>query len=163
MEITLIAALNNAYTIGINQSLPWHLPKDLKFFMDTTKHHTIIMGRKTFESIGKPLPHRRNIVITSQKLTFDGIEVFGSLTSALNACKDEKEVFITGGSRIYQEALPIATKMHLTFVDSWDEGDTYVPHFNPHHWTRASIQYFEKDDKHAFDFSFQTFIKKKVY
>ena len=99
MEITLIAALNNAYTIGINQSLPWHLPKDLKFFMDTTKHHTIIMGRKTFESIGKPLPHRRNIVITSQKWEDSGESFFGADYSAAR-CMTKKRDFTTQTSLV---------------------------------------------------------------
>lgn len=159
MEITLIAALNEVFTIGINQSLPWHLPIDLKHFMNTTKNHTIIMGRKTYESIGKPLPNRKNIVISRRKVDHPEVTTFHSLHDAIDAQKEASEVFITGGQSIYQAALPIATKMILTFVESSNEGDVFFPYFNPSLWKRQSITHYPKDEKHAYRFNIQVFVR----
>ena len=161
MEITLIAALNEVFTIGINQSLPWHLPIDLKHFMNTTKNKTIIMGRKTYESIGKPLPHRNNIVISRRPIDHPEVTTFHSLDDAIEAQKEATEVFITGGQRIYQAALPIVKKMILTFVESWDEGDTFFPYFNPSHWKRQSIIQYPKDEKHAYRFNIQVLVRSE--
>lgn len=124
--------------IGRGGKLPWHEPEDLKFFKQTTTGHAIIMGRKTFDSVGRPLPHRRNIVITRDKAwRADGVDVVHSLDAALDLCRtrNEAKIFIVGGAEIYALALPVADEMLITFVDRRDlTGDTYFPQWNLADW-----------------------------
>ena len=118
-------AKNNA--IGKDNQLLWHLPKDLKHFKEITSGHTIIMGRKTYESVGKPLPNRRNIIITRQNITIEGCEVVNSIEDALKLCAGEDEVFIVGGAEIYKQAMALTDRIYLTIVHHEFEGDTYFP------------------------------------
>ena len=137
MKIALIAALGENRVIGVDGDLPWHISEDLKHFKRTTRGHTLVMGRKTFESIGKALPRRRNIVLTRQ-LDFDapGCEVVDSLAAALALAEEagEEIVFIGGGESVYREALPMATDLILTRVPRVVGGDTFFPEFPEDHW-----------------------------
>lgn len=149
MKIILIAAMTKDRVIGRNGDLPWHMPEDLKFFKRTTTGHAVVMGRKTYESINRPLPNRRNIVITrqSQELNSmagswseDGktsLDIANSLEAALALCEQrgEASVFIVGGGQIYAEALPVADEMLLTHVPGEGiTGDTYFPAWSPSEW-----------------------------
>ncbi|WP_304067277.1 dihydrofolate reductase [Pedobacter glucosidilyticus] len=154
-HISLIVAIDQHHAIGKDNQLLWHLPNDLKFFKKTTSGHSIIMGRKTYDSIGKPLPNRRNIVITRQTdLHIEGAEVFSSLTEALKHTKDENEVFIIGGAEIYKQSLPLAHKIYLTLVHHIFEADTYLNDLKLEDWKVVSREDFSRDDKHAYDYSF---------
>jgi len=139
MTISLIAAMTPDRLIGSGGRLPWHEPEDLKFFKQTTTGHAIIMGRKTFDSVGKALPNRRNIIITRDKAwRAEGVDVAHSLDAALELCRNrnEAEVFVVGGAEIYALALPIADEMLITFVDRPNlTGDTWFPQWNPADWS----------------------------
>lgn len=160
ISIIVAAAENNA--IGKDNQLLWHLPNDLKFFKRMTSGHTVIMGRKTFESFGKPLPNRRNIVITRQPgYKLDGAEVVHSLDEALGlAGKEVEELFIAGGAQIYKEALPITDKFYLTRVHESFEADAFFPEFDENDWQLVSREDFEADEKHAYGYSFLIYIRK---
>ncbi len=133
--------------IGINNQLPWHLPEDLKHFKNTTLGHTLIMGRKTFDSIGKPLPGRRTIVVSRQAgKTIDGCEVTNSLAQAIELSQStpERKAFIVGGSSIYQQALndKLAKELIITEVDLAPHGDAYFPAIDPTHWNETSRDHY---------------------
>ena len=127
--LALIVAVARNGIIGKDGALPWHVSEDLKHFKNTTKGHAVIMGRKTFESIGRPLPSRRNIVISRREgASFAGCEVASSLTGAIDLARTSDEcAFIIGGASLYEEALPLATEIHLTTIDRDVEGDTHFP------------------------------------
>jgi len=139
MNISLIAAMAKNRVIGHNNTMPWHMPADLKRFKAITTGKPIIMGRKTFESIGKPLPHRQNIILSRQTedtLSFDttGCTLQPSLQHALDTLKNEAEVIIIGGANVYKQALPRAHRLYLTFIDADIDGDTFFPEWNPSQW-----------------------------
>ncbi len=145
MIVSLIVAMTREGVIGIDNKLPWRLPDDLKRFKAITSGHSIIMGRKTFDSIGKPLPNRRNIVISRQKLLrIPGAEVFSSLDQATKNCSEvgNDEVFIIGGGEIFKEALPLAHKLYVTWIESKISGDAYFPT-----WKMADYR-LESEEKH---------------
>ena len=142
MRVILLAAMTNDRLIGSGGKIPWHETEDLRFFKQTTMGHAIIMGRKTFDSIERALPGRRNIVITRNKgLTADGMEVVHSLEDALSLCRKGavEKAFVIGGGEIYIAALPIAHEMMITFVEQGGlSGDTYFPEWDPAEWETAS-------------------------
>ena len=125
MKLIIIAAIARNRVIGKNGKLPWHIPEDLIRFRQLTVGHTVVMGRKTFDSLDNPLPNRTNIVITSRVI--NGVKSFPSLEFALQALKNEKEVFVIGGGRVYADALKLADELRLTLVDRDVDGDTYFP------------------------------------
>jgi dihydrofolate reductase len=138
MNLTLVAAMTPSRVIGLNGGIPWHLPEDMKHFRAVTTGHPIIMGRKTFDSIGKPLPKRRNIVISRDaSLKIEGTEVVGDLLSALNLTREESPRII-GGAQIYALAMPIATEMILTLLKAEHEGDTFFPKWDAGEWTQVA-------------------------
>lgn len=142
MGVSIIVAVADNGVIGGGNRLLWHIPDDMKRFKRLTSGHSVIMGRKTFESIGKPLPNRRNIVISrTTNLNIQGVEVATSLEEALSMTRNDPEVFIIGGGEIYQQALPLATKLYLTRVHKEYEGDTHFPKVNWHDW---QLVYSEK-------------------
>ncbi|RYE13134.1 MAG: dihydrofolate reductase [Sphingobacteriales bacterium] len=156
MTVNIIVAISQNNAIGNNNQLLWHLPKDLKHFKEKTTGHTVIMGRKTFDSVGKPLPRRRNIVITRQDIAIDGCEVVGSIADALDLCIDEDEIFIVGGAEIYRQALDLTDRIYLTIVHQFFEGDTFFPELNMAEWEETSREDHQPDEKHAFPYSFIT-------
>jgi len=125
MKLILIAAVTAKRVIGIDGRLPWHISGDLKRFKLLTTGHTVLMGRRTYESIGRPLPNRRNVVLTSGDIP--GVETYPSLEAALDALKDEEKVFVIGGGQLYAQSLERADELLLTVVDGDFEGDTYFP------------------------------------
>jgi len=154
-NLSLIVATDQENGIGKNNQLLWHLPNDLKFFKKTTSGHTVIMGRKTFDSIGKPLPNRRNLIITRKEdLKIEGVEIFNSLEDALKACIKEEQTFIIGGGEIYREALPFVDHIYLTKVHHQFNADTFFPTLDAINWKVTFKEDHYKDDKHAFDYSF---------
>jgi dihydrofolate reductase len=163
MIISLIAALSQNRVIGKNNDLPWHLPDDMKYFMQTTKAHYVIMGRKNYDSIPekfRPLPNRTNIVVTRQKnFQAPGCIVVNALEDGLELAKanNEKEVFIIGGSEIYNQGFPLATRLYLTEIMAHLEGDTYFPEFNKSQWKEVSRKHHLSDERHKFPFDFVVF------
>lgn len=160
IHITLIVAAAENNAIGKNNQMPWHLPNDFKYFKKNTLDHSIVMGRKTFESIGKPLPERRNIVLTrDMRYRNDEVDVANSLQEVINYCRDEREVFIIGGAEIFKQALPLADKILLTRVHASIDGDTFFPELPEYQWKLVSAEKHLKDEKHAFDYTFEVYEK----
>jgi dihydrofolate reductase len=166
MILSLIAALTKNRVIGKNNDLPWHLPDDMKYFMQTTKGHCVIMGRRNYESIPvkfRPLPNRTNIVLTRQK-TFvaANCQVVHSLSEALAFAQqqNEQEVFIIGGAEVYAMALPQAERLYLTEIDTELEGDTFFPSFDKTQFTEVFRKHHPADDRHPFAFDFVVYAKK---
>lgn len=155
MIITLVAAMDKNRLIGRNNALPWHLPVDLAHFKAVTLKKPIIMGRRTFDSLGKPFLCRRNIVITQQdNLILEGCDVFHSLDDAFNALAQEREIMIIGGARIFEETLSKANKMILTIIDYIFKGDTYFPEWNPEEWKIVFEEIHPLDKKNLYNFRF---------
>jgi len=155
MIISLIAAMDKNRVIGKNNSLPWNLPADMKYFRDKTKGKPVIMGRKTHESIGKPLPKRTNIIITrDQNYKTEGCIIVHSTDEALKAVGNPEEIMVIGGSQIYKEFLPKANRMYLTFIDAEFEGDTYFPEYNIEEWKETSYEEHERDAENPYDYRF---------
>ena len=141
MEINLIAAIARNGVIGFDGKIPWHISEDLKRFKDITSGHTVIMGRKTFESIGKALPDRRNIVLSATRKSIVGCEVCSSVDQALALCKDAEKVFIIGGGEIYDQTLSMADRLLLTHVDKEVKGDVHFPRFDKSEWDQVSQEF----------------------
>ncbi len=164
MTISLIVAASANNAIGINNQLPWHLPTDMKFFKNTTWGMPVIMGRKTFESMGnKPLPGRVNIVITRQDdWKAEGVISTSSLAEAKEAAieTDCKEAFVIGGGEIFSMAMNDASKIYMTRVHTNIEGDIFFPEINPSVWSMTTARECFKDEKHLFDFTFETWERK---
>src|SRR5277367_6069446 len=138
MIVSDVVAISENHVIGKDNKLLWYLPNDLKHFKVITSGHTVIMGRKTFESVGKPLPKRRNIIITRQNITIEGCEVVNSIEAALSLAKDELEVFITGGAEIYKQSLHLTDRIYLTIVHKKFDGDSFFPEINKQEWKEVS-------------------------
>ncbi|WP_106917402.1 dihydrofolate reductase [Chryseobacterium aurantiacum] len=160
---TIVVAMGEKNEIGFENQLLWHLPKDLKHFKDLTSGHPIIMGRKTYESIGKPLPNRTNIVVSRKKDWFEeGILIVGSLKEAMKfAKKIDEEVFVIGGGNIYEQTMEMVDKLEVTLVKADLKADTFFPKINEKIWKKTNEVCHEKDEKNGYDFCFQTFEKIK--
>jgi dihydrofolate reductase len=162
MIISLIVAASENNAIGKNNQLLWSLPNDMKFFKNTTWGMPVIMGRKTFESLKKDLPGRFNIVITRQPdLNSKNIVISKDLNDALEKSVETncKETFVIGGGEIYKQFIKVADRIYLTRVHTTIEGDTYFPEIDQSKWKLVSNEDFKKDDKHAYDYSFQVWEK----
>lgn len=163
MTIALIAAIGTNRVIGHDNELPWYLPDELKRFKALTTGHPIIMGRKTYQSIGKPLPNRLNIVITRDpSLAIEGCTVVTSIDEALQVAKiaDSEIAFVIGGAQIYELFLPKANRLYLTHVDTAPKGDILFPEFDESEWKITEREQHNKDDKHPFAFEFVTYERK---
>lgn len=161
--VTIVVAMGKNHGIGKENQLLWHLPKDLKHFKELTSGHPIIMGRKTYESIGKPLPNRTNIVISRKQDWFqEGILIVGSIKEAVKfAQKIDENVFIIGGGNIYEQTLDFTDRIEVTMVDATLEADTFFPKIDENIWIKTDEIHHEKDEQHAFDFTFQTYERIK--
>ena len=157
--ISIIAAIGKNNELGKNNTLIWSMPADMKFFRDTTRGHTVIMGRKTFESIVKPLPNRKNIVITRDKnYKKDGIEIVNSLNEAINLTIPNEEVFVIGGGEIYKQAIEIADKLYITHINTEDsEADSFFPEIIPLVWNEISHTENQKDTENPFNYTFSIY------
>ena len=161
-EIIIIAAAAENNALGINNDLPWHLPADFKRFKALTTGHKIIMGRKTLESFPKPLPNREHIVITRSK---DYIPKFPctlahSIEDAIELVKNDTKSFIIGGGEIYRQAMSFATKIELTRVHAKVEADTFFPEIDLNTWKLVQEELYKKDDRHQYDFSYLTYVRR---
>ena len=162
MIVSMVLAATDGGVIGRDNDLPWRLPADLKHFRRITIDHSVIMGRKTFDSMGKPLKRRRNIVVTrNQDWNAEGVEVFHGLSEALQACVGEEEVFIIGGSTIYNQALELGMvdKIYLTRVHGKFDGDTFFRLPNPERWELVEKERHEADEKNECAYTFQTLVR----
>ncbi|ARU32001.1 diacylglycerol kinase [Sulfuriferula sp. AH1] len=152
--ISLIAAMAKNRVIGIRNTLPWQLPADLQHFKKLTLGHPVIMGRKTFESIGRPLPGRLNIIISRNGYKAPAeCKVADSIAAAIALCAGHDEAFFIGGEQLYRQALPVADRLYLTEIDTEIEGDAWFPEFDPHDWkeTQRESHY---DDNNGFGYNF---------
>jgi dihydrofolate reductase len=156
MTTSIIVAIAKNNAIGKDNKLLWYLPNDLKHFKDVTSGHTVIMGRKTFDSVGKPLPRRRNIVVTRQHISIEGCEVVESIEAALALCAGDDEVFIIGGAEIYRQSIHLTDRIYLTQIDQDFDGDTFFPDLDPAEWKETKRENFEPDDKNKLKYSFIT-------
>lgn len=155
MTLSIIVATSENNIIGRDNSLIWHLSADLKRFKALTSGHTIIMGRKTFQSIGKALPNRQNIVISrTPGFQAEGCTVVPDIQEALNEAASQEQVFIIGGGSLYREFWHKADYLHLTLVHTVAEGDTTIPPVDLNEWKEVSRQDFKADEKNEFDYSF---------
>lgn len=161
--INIIVAVSENNVIGKKGEIPWHLPADLKHFKEVTTGHPVIMGRVTFESIlkhlGKPLPNRRNIVVSSQAFPEHDVEVVQDLTEA-KTLAGGTDIFVIGGSRLYNEALPIAERLYITRVHATIDGDTMFPEFNKEEWVLVAEEKHSKDENNPFDYTFETYERR---
>ncbi|SHN18933.1 dihydrofolate reductase [Gracilibacillus kekensis] len=162
--ISLLFAMDRNRVIGKDNTLPWHLPKDLKFFKDLTLGNSIIMGRKTFESMNGPLPKRDNIVLTSNTdFQHGNCKVIHSIEKIKewDSENPEKEWFVIGGEVIFKQVIDFADRIYMTYIDEAFEGDTFFPDFDESNWTVTSKEKGEKDDKNKYDYYFIQYDRKK--
>jgi Dihydrofolate reductase len=162
MNISIVVAIAENGAIGKGQQLLCHLPLDLKRFKEITGGHTIIMGRKTFESLPKgALPNRKNVVLTTSGTEYPNCTTCTSLEEALEVCKEDNEVFIIGGAAVYKRGLEIADKLYITRIHhSFADADTFFPTINTEEWTITEQQDFPTDEKHAYPYTFLTYVRK---
>lgn len=159
MIISAITALGENFVIGKNNTLPWHLPADMRFFKKTTMGHPVIMGRKTYDSFKKALPGRENIVITRQKdYSLPDAKVVSSLDDAIEAASASQpdEVFILGGAQIFELSMPLVNRLYLTRIHENFEGDTFFPKIDFKDWGKIKDEYHIPDEKNKYAYSFQT-------
>ena len=159
--VSIIVAIAQNGTIGDKNSLLWHIKEDMRFFRTTTSGHPVIMGRKTFESLGsKPLPKRTNIVITRADREFEGALTAHSLEEAIRMAGDDEEIFIMGGAQIYREALNVADRMYITHVERDYEGDTAFPEIDYSQWRLVDVVRHERGEEYESPFEFRTYDRK---
>lgn len=156
MIVSMITAMAKQRVIGRNGSMPWHLPADLAHFKRCTMGCPVIMGRKTYDSIGRPLPGRKNIVLSrSQSLAIESCTVVNSLDEALILVEDDAEVFIIGGQQLYRQALPLSHRLYLTHIDAEFEGDTFFPEYSHSDWNQFSTESYLSDKSNPWPYQFE--------
>ena len=167
-HLSLICAMDENMVIGRNNSLPWYLPEDLKHFKRTTMGKCIIMGRRTYESIGRPLPGRTNIIVTrSRDYEVENARVVDSLTDAIELAENiafidgSDEAFIIGGAELYKHALPVVDRLYLTMVHAEVEGDTYFPDFDVSVWEEVSKNFYDADEFNPYPYSICVFERRE--
>ena len=159
--ITIIAAVAQNNALGKNNDLLWHLPNDFKRFKTLTSGHYIIMGRKTFESFPKPLPNRTHVIITRNKdYAPENCIVVGNLADAIAACPKKEDIFVIGGGEIYLQAINLVDKLDITKVHENFEADVYFPEIDLNIWELSSEEHHHKDEKHQFDYSYLSYLRK---
>jgi dihydrofolate reductase len=160
--VALIVAMARNRVIGANQGIPWHLPGELKMFKTITMGHHMIMGRNTWESIGRLLPGRTTVIVTRQlNYRVPGAIIASSLEEALAACGNDDEIFVIGGAQLYDAALPIADRIYLTEVDADVAGDTYMPEFDLQQWRAGAITAHAADEKNQYRFTLTVYDRAK--
>jgi len=166
MIISHLVALSNNFVIGINNDLPWKLKKDLQHFSAYTQNKAIVMGRKTFESIGRPLPNRKNIVISSTLNDQEGIAIVSSLDQGIKVADqwnkrntESEEVVLIGGGYVFEESKNMVNKLVLTRVNCEIDGDVFYPEIDLSNWKKISTESFKHDSENEYDFSVETFVK----
>jgi dihydrofolate reductase len=157
MNVSIVVAASENNVIGVGNQLPWRLPDDLRRFKALTMGKPVVMGRKTFASIGKPLPGRLNIVVSRQQAAIDGALVVDSIDAALAAARPAEEIMVIGGAQIYGQALPRTTTIYMTRVHTQIAGDAYFPTLAGEAWREVDIEPHPADDRHAYAFTFLRF------
>ncbi|PVX41365.1 dihydrofolate reductase [Pasteurella langaaensis DSM 22999] len=160
MTFSLIVAMTKNHVIGKDNQMPWHLPADLAWFRQNTTGKPVIMGRKTFESIGRPLPKRTNIVLSRQPFAHDGVIWKNSLESAVDFVKDSEEILLIGGGELFKQYLPQADKLYLTQIQAEIEGDTFFPELNWNEWRIEFEQTRPADSENPYDLRFLILVRK---
>ena len=163
MILSLLVAADENNVIGRDNKLPWHLPNDLRYFKNQTWGMPILMGRKTFESIGKPLPGRKSIVITrNDDWHHDGVNVVHSIEDAIQKAESfgVKEIFVIGGAEIFNSSLPETNRIYLTRIHEQFDGDVYFPEVSDKDWQLVSSRFCEADEKNAFNHTYQVWERK---
>ena len=153
--ISLIAALAVDRVIGMENAMPWNLPADLAWFKRNTLNKPVIMGRLTWESIGRPLPDRKNIVISSKPHEDSRVEWVSSMEAAIAACGDAEEIMVIGGGSIYEQFLPLAQRLYLTHIDAEVEGDTHFPDYSPDEWQSTFSEFHDADASNSHGYCFE--------
>jgi len=164
--ISIITAFDNNYLIGKGNELPWSLPNDLKYFKQRTEGHIVVMGRTTFESIGKPLPNRTNIILTRDPMyQVEGCYTYNSIEAIMyeyqNYAEPDEEIFVIGGREVYKQFLPYADKLYITEIDHEFEGDVYFPELDLDEWRIIQSEHGIRDEKNPYDYYFNVYIKKR--
>jgi len=158
--ISLIVAVDKALGMGINNSLPWHLPADLAYFKEATMGKPIIMGRKTFESIGKPLPGRVNIVLSRQAFHHEGVQAAKSMQEACELVHDVPEVMVIGGAEVFKQALDHANTLYLTEVQGKFEADVFFPKLDNNSWKKALVRKHLPDERNPYELHFYKYVRR---
>ena len=159
--LSIIAAMTRNRVIGHQGSMPWNLPRELNYFKTITQNATVIMGRKTYDSIDYPLPHKRNIVLSATThINRPHCEHYTSLDSALAHTTPDEDIFIIGGEKLYEQCLPLANKLYITIIDTELEGDTFFPQWNNKDWELLSQQHSAIDINHAY--AYTAYVYKKI-
>lgn len=158
--ISIIVAVAENGVIGDKNQLLWHISEDLKHFKAITSGHPVVMGRKTYESLGRPLPNRTNVVITRQEIEIEGCRVVHSLEEAFALFPADEEIFVIGGAEIYAQALPLADKFYLTRVHRSYAGDTCFPEWNPAEWRLVACEAQNCGAKYPYPFTFETYLRR---
>ena len=155
MRLSIVVAMDDNRLIGSKNQLPWHLPADLAYFKKLTTGKSILMGRKTYDSIGRPLPNRRNIVITrNSNISIPGCEVVSSIDDALELTKDDFEVMVIGGASLCEQLLPKINRLYITKIDGEFEGDVFFPKYDDFDWLEVSCESHPKDNSNAYSYKF---------
>ncbi|MBA9086613.1 dihydrofolate reductase (trimethoprim resistance protein) [Fontibacillus solani] len=158
MQISLIAAMDRNRVIGKENDIPWRIPNDWQYVKKTTEGHPIILGRKNFDSIGKALPGRRNIILSRDiKLTIEGCEIAHSIKDVFDLCKNEDEIFIFGGEQIYKMFMPYVEKMYITKIHHEFEGDTFFPEIDVDEWKEVSVEKGIQNDRNPYIYYFHVY------
>lgn len=161
MSLSIIVAMARNRTIGANNTLPWRCPEDLRHFKALTMGHHMIMGRKTFDSIGKPLPGRTTVVVTRDaRLKIDGCLVAHSLEEAIAACAGDKEVFVVGGAELYRQAMPLMDALYITEIQQDVDGDAHFPEFDKSAWQESSREMRSQETPQPLEYHFVTYRRK---
>ncbi len=158
--LSIIVAIAENGIIGDKNALLWHITEDMRYFRRVTSGHAVIMGRKTYDSLGRPLPKRTNVVITRQELDIEGCQVVHSLDEAIAIFPREEEVFIIGGAQIYGQALPIADRLYITRVGRSYSGDTSFPEWKIEDWRLISSERFERGEEFDAPFAFELYERR---
>ena len=155
MRLSIVVAMDDNRLIGSKNQLPWHLPADLAYFKKLTTGKSILMGRKTYDSIGRPLPNRRNIVITrNSNISIPGCEVVSSIDHALELTKEDPEVMVIGGASLCEQLLPKINRLYITKIDGEFEGDVFFPKYDDFDWLEVSCESHPKDNSNAYSYKF---------
>ena len=161
--ISFVVAMDQNRVIGSNNDMPWHLPNDLQHFKNITTGHTIVMGRKTFDSIGRVLPNRKHIVLTRSEQSFpEEVEVVRNTDEILQYAKDHEaeEIFIIGGGELFKQMMPYVDKMYITLIEESFEGDVFFPEFDESEWELIEKEKGEKDERNPYNYYFLTYERK---
>ncbi len=162
-HLSILVAMASNRTIGIDNRLPWRCPEDLKHFKALTMGHHMIMGRKTFDSIGKPLPGRTTVVVTrNRELNIDGCLVAHSLPEAVSACAGDEQVFVVGGAELYAQALPLADTLYITEIQLDVDGDAHFPEFQQEEWQEVAREARQQEQPQPLRFHFVTYQRKQI-